>query len=234
MGARPSGRPQPIWIGLLSIGATEEADGGGCASAWAGLPRRRRQGVRRWGAGSGGSSGCCGWERAGSACPWNATEERPTPPPRRRGSRRPKGLMGGGGSCCGVGRAARRSPLSGPRPRLRRRALDEAGPAPTAAPPRSPASASKALGRSGSVSARRVVLAACPAPSRLPFFPRARAGTVPPHGGPRLVHGLTADWRPRVQARGIGVRPPASPRAQWCALPGCGSGGSLPRDSFSL
>ncbi|KAF3824702.1 hypothetical protein GH733_010036 [Mirounga leonina] len=47
----------------------------------------------------------------------------------------------------------------------------------------------------------------CPHPARPPFFPRARAGTVPPHGGPRLVHGLTADWRPRVQARGIGVRP---------------------------
>lgn len=74
----------------------------------------------------------------------------------------------------------------------------------------------------------------CPLPARLPFFPRARAGTVPPHGGPRLVHGLTADWRPRIQARRIGVRPPPSPRAHWCALLGCGSGGSLPRDSFSL
>uniref|UniRef100_A0A8C0S2Y1 Pantothenate kinase 2 n=1 Tax=Canis lupus familiaris TaxID=9615 RepID=A0A8C0S2Y1_CANLF len=153
LGARPSCRPRPMRIGLLRVGATEEAAGGGCASARAGLPRRRRRGARRWGPGSGGSGGCCGWERAGSAWPRSATAERPTPPPRRLGSRRREGLVGGGGSCCGAGRAARRSPPSAPRPRPRprRRAFGEAGLAPTAAPPRSPASASKALGRSGSI-----------------------------------------------------------------------------------
>lgn len=192
MDARPSGLLQPIWIGLLRAGATEEAAGGGCASAWVGLPRRRRPGTRRWGAGSGGSGGCCGWERAGSACPWNATAERPTPPPLRQGSRRPKGMMGGGGSCCGAGQAAPRSPQSGPR--LRRRASDEAGPAPTAAPPRSPASASKALGRSGSVSARRVVLAARPAP----FRPRRRFSRALARGQcPRtVVPGWCMGWQP--------------------------------------
>ncbi|XP_048956676.1 pantothenate kinase 2, mitochondrial isoform X3 [Canis lupus dingo] len=173
-------------IGLLRVGATEEAAGGGCASARAGLPRRRRRGARRWGPGSGGSGGCCGWERAGSAWPRSATAERPTPPPRRRGSRRPEGLVGGGGSCCGAGRAARRSPPSAPRPRPRprRRAFGEAGLAPTAAPPRSPASASKALGRSGSVSARRVVLATRPAP----FRPGGRFSRAPVRGQcPRTV-----------------------------------------------
>lgn len=29
----------------------------------------------------------------------------------------------------------------------------------------------------------------CPLPAWQPFFPRARAGTVPPHGGLRFVHG---------------------------------------------
>lgn len=69
----------------------------------------------------------------------------------------------------------------------------------------------------------------CPLPARPPFFPRARVGTVPPLGGPRLVHGLTPDWRPRVQVWGVGVGPPPRPRAQWSALAGGGSGGSLPR-----
>lgn len=69
----------------------------------------------------------------------------------------------------------------------------------------------------------------CPLPARPPFFPRARAGTVPSHGGPRLVHGLAADWRPRVQALAIGVRPSPNPLAQWTALPGWGIGRSLPR-----
>lgn len=38
----------------------------------------------------------------------------------------------------------------------------------------------------------------CPLRARSPFFPRAREGTVPPHGGPRLVRGQRAGWRPGV------------------------------------
>lgn len=137
--ARPSGRPQPRRIGFLRVGATEEAAGRGRASAPAGLPRRRG-GVRRWGDCSGGSGGCCGWERAGSARPWSATAGPPPPPSRRVGSRRPEAPKGGGRSHCGAGRAARRYPRSGPQ----RRARGGTDWAPTAAPPRSPASASKA------------------------------------------------------------------------------------------
>jgi hypothetical protein len=116
---RPKGGPQPARIGLLHVGATEEAAGRGCASARAGLPRRRRRGVRRWGAGSGGSGGCCGWERAGSVRLWSAMAEPPPPQPRRSRSRRLGSPMGGGGSHCGAGRAARRHPRLGRRhPRL--------------------------------------------------------------------------------------------------------------------
>lgn len=79
------------------------------------------EGVLRWGPGSGGSGGCCGWERAGSAGPWSATAGPPPLPPRRPVSRRPGGSMGGGRSRCGAGRTARRHPRSGPQPRLRRR-----------------------------------------------------------------------------------------------------------------
>ncbi|XP_059561617.1 pantothenate kinase 2, mitochondrial isoform X2 [Myotis daubentonii] len=81
--------------------------------------------------------------------------------------------MGGGRSRCGAGRTARRSPRPGPR----RREPGGTGTAPTAAVPRAPASAWKACGRSGRVSARRGALAARPAPFRHGRrFSRAVAG----------------------------------------------------------
>lgn len=100
---RPLPRPHVVWIGSLRVGATEEAAGRGCAAARAGPPRRRFPTVRRWGAGSRSSSGCCGWDRAGSARPWSATAGPPPPrprPPRRPRSRRPAAPKGGGGSRC--------------------------------------------------------------------------------------------------------------------------------------
>ncbi|XP_066243406.1 pantothenate kinase 2, mitochondrial isoform X1 [Saccopteryx leptura] len=72
--------------------------------------------------------------------------------------------MGGGKSRRGAGRTACRSPRSAPLPRRRESSAN--GPAPTVALLRSPASAWKALGRSGRVSARRGALTARPAPFR--------------------------------------------------------------------
>lgn len=68
-----------------------------------------------------------------------------------------------------------------------------------------------------------------PLPARPPFFPRGRGGTVPPHGGPRLVRGQRAGWRPAAPphagASGFG------PRARY---PLVGVEGSLPDPSSLL
>ncbi|XP_019589305.2 pantothenate kinase 2, mitochondrial isoform X2 [Rhinolophus sinicus] len=86
---RISGRPQPVGIGLLRVGATEETAGRGCASAPAGLPRRRQGGgpalgawlgrqrwLQRMGAGRFGAP----MERHGSAAATSPSSTRESTP----------------------------------------------------------------------------------------------------------------------------------------------------------
>lgn len=118
--------PSLLRLVCCALAQRKRRPGEGAPLLWLDCRGGGGRSVGCWEAGSGGSSGCCGWERVGLARPWSATAAPPPPPPRRLESQRPGGRMGGGGSRCGARRAARRRPPSGPglgpRPQLPRRA----------------------------------------------------------------------------------------------------------------
>lgn len=197
MDTRPSGFPQTAGIGLLRVVATEEAAGRGCASAPAGLAEEAARGPAL--------SGWFGWQRrllrmgAGrlrapmerhgraAATPASSTRE---PAPEEPDGRGPESLRRRAYS---TSASAAGTPASASVEGARRDRHGSYGGATSVSRQRLESLKKK---RPRKCPAGRPRGSPCPLPARPPFFPRGCAGTVPPHGGPRLVRGQMAGWRP--------------------------------------